>query len=346
MDAQKDSEATSTVSTTVIDYAAAQTVSVDDIPVIDIGPLIRGEDPQPVADKIMEAAINTGFFYIQNHGISDDIIEAATKRCTEFFQKPAREKAQVAVNTANRGWLGPGMATLKGAKTHDLKEMYFWGPGQWNERLESKREELELVADNVWPEEVMPELQPAIMTYYDQVCSVGHKVLSAIAIGLGAEPDFFKKRYTSPLGRGQLVYYPVSTAADEAEERFGSAPHTDFGVLTLLLQDMNGGLQVLTKDNQWVAAPPIPGTFVCNIGDLLHRWTNDKLSSNLHRVINRSGNERHSIPIFFDPDPDAIIDPRDFKLEEGETPRYQPVSVSDYIQSQNKKVFAQYQDKE
>ncbi|GAG49576.1 unnamed protein product, partial [marine sediment metagenome] len=92
------------------------------------------------------------------------------------------------------------------------------------------------------------------------------------------------------------VYYPPSKAGDEAEERFGVAPHTDFGVLTLLLQDNSGGLQVQSKSGEWIEAPPIPGTLVCNIGDLLARWSNNRFASTLHRVVNRSTNARYSIP--------------------------------------------------
>jgi isopenicillin N synthase-like dioxygenase len=111
--------------------------------------------------------------------------------------------------------------------------------------------------------------------------------------------------------------------------------------MTLLLQDMNGGLQVRNRAGEWVEATPIPGTLVCNIGDLLNRWSNETLSSNLHRVINRSGNERHSIPIFFDPDSDAVVDPADLGFPEG-TAKYPPITASDYIHGKNKKNFTQY----
>ncbi|MFT5070032.1 MAG: isopenicillin N synthase-like dioxygenase, partial [Candidatus Paceibacteria bacterium] len=133
-----------------------------------------------------------------------------------------------------------------------------------------------------------------------------------------------------------------SSQQDEADERFGAAPHTDFGVITLLYQDNNGGLQVLNKQQEWVEATPIENTFVCNIGDLLHRWTNGYLSSNLHRVINRSNNERYSMPIFFDPDADTIVDPRDFKKFVNDVSNYAPIKVADYIHSKNSKAFAQY----
>ena len=225
--------------------------------------------------------------------------------------------------------------------TYDLKEIFFFGPEDWAERLLAKREQLPLVADNLWPQD-MPDFKDKAMRYYDAVCELGDQILKAIAVGMGEQEDFFAKRYTSPLGRCQMVYYPPSSHEDEAELRFGAAAHTDFGVLTLLLQDNSGGLQVLNKQDIWVEAPPIDNTFVCNIGDLLHRWSNDYLVSNLHRVINRSGHERYSMPIFFDPDPDTIIDPKDFKRNQGQATKYEAISVADYIDSKNRKAFGQY----
>ena len=323
------------------DYAAAKALSPEDIPVIDFAPLIQNGDIEAVSEPLMEAALNTGFFYIKNHGIDQRLIDNALETSKEFFRLPAEQKQQVAVNTSQRGWLAPGMATLEGAKTHDLKEIFFTGPEQWSDALIAKKAQIPLIADNLWPA-FYPALKDNVLPYYDAVCQLGHQVLKAIAVGMGEKSDFFAKRYTSPLGRGQLVYYPRSSSEDEAQERFGAAAHTDFGVITLLLQDNNGGLQVLNKQDEWVEAQPIDGTFVCNIGDLLHRWTNNHLSSNLHRVINRSGNERFSMPIFFDPDPDAIIDSRDFKKLANEEAKYPAVSVADYIDSKNRKAFAQY----
>lgn len=324
------------------DFASAKSTLIEDIPVIDIAPLLRGESMAETAEALMRAAQNTGFFYIQGHGISESLQQQAFDIAKRFFDLPLDDKQQIAVNRQQRGYLAPGMATLKGGKTHDLKEMFFWGPESWLPRLEAQRAEIPLVADNLWPN-ALPELAEQLLPYYRAVCQVGHRVLAALAVGLGESEDFFAKRYTNPLGRGQLVHYPQSSHEDEQALRFGAAPHTDFGVLTLLLQDQNGGLQVLNKQDEWIEAPPIPNTLVCNLGDLIHRWTNDRLSSNLHRVINRSGNERYSIPVFFDPDPDAIIDPSDFDSVSSADSKYPAVSVGDYIQTQNQKAFSQYQ---
>jgi len=323
------------------DYAKAKPVSIGDIPVIDFAPLIAQGHITEVSKALMSAALNTGFFYIKNHDIDPNIIQAALDASKRFFHLSKEEKALVSVNTSQRGWLGPKMATLEGAKTHDLKEIFFTGPDVWSDEMWAKRSQIPLITHNLWPDS-LPELKHDLLAYYNATCLLGRQVLKAIAVGLGEDADFFERRYTSPLGRSQLVYYPRSSQQDEAEERFGAAPHTDFGVITLLHQDNNGGLQVLNKQQEWVEATPIENTFVCNIGDLLHRWTNGHLSSNLHRVINRSNNERYSMPIFFDPDADTIIHPSDFKQFANDVSHCPPIKVADYIHGKNSKAFAQY----
>ena len=121
--------------------------------------------------------------------------------------------------------------------------------------------------------------------------------------------------------------------------QFGVAPHTDYGVLTVLWQDKEGGLEVKNLDGDWIPAPPIDGTFVINIGDLLQRWTNDRYVSNPHRVINRSGNERYSMVLFYDPDPATVIDPCHMNLSDGTKPKYPPVTCGEYIRERFTEAF-------
>lgn len=138
-----------------------------------------------------------------------------------------------------------------------------------------------------------------------------------------------------------MVDYPPSTASDEAEERFGVAAHTDFGVLTVLLQDLIGGLQAKLKSGEWVEALPISGTLGCNIGDLLARWSNDRFALTLHRVINRSGRAQYSIPVFFEPHTDTVVDRCDLGVPDAEW-LYPPVKADEHIADCNKKSFAQF----
>ncbi|MFK7967091.1 MAG: isopenicillin N synthase family dioxygenase [Burkholderiaceae bacterium] len=321
------------------DFAAARTTGAAEIQVINIAALLEGGDTTEIASAIHDAATRVGFFYLSGHGIPQHLMNQAFAVTEDFFALPKVDKASIAVNTNQRGWMAPGMSKMQGAATHDLKEVFFWGTEVAPDHPDLLADK-PLVAENQWPDEAFPRLRADLTPYYLAVCDVGRKVLSAIAAGFGASENFFEPHYEFPLARGQLVYYPPSTVGDEAEKRFGVAPHTDFGVLTLLLQDTSGGLQVRTRDGQWIEAPPIPGTLVCNIGDLLQRWSNDRFRSTVHRVINRSGNARYSIPIFLDPNSDAVVDPRDLGAD---TPHHLPVVAGKHIAARNRRSFKQYQ---
>ena len=141
------------------------------------------------------------------------------------------------------------------------------------------------------------------------------------------------------LARGSIIYYPPQPP-DLGASQFGVSAHTDYGCLTILSQDSNGGLQVRNRAGEWIAAPPIPGTFVINIGDLLARWTNDVFTSTPHRVINASGRPRYSIAVFFDPDYDTPIEALPACVKPGTAPAYPPVSCGDYIVGRFDKAFA------
>ena len=322
-----------------IDFASAKQTDQLSIPVIDISGAISGTDIQGVADAIYAAATDHGFFYISGHGIDPALMTQAFEVSEAFFALPKPQKQAVAVDTNQRGWLDQGMSRLQGSKTHDLKEVFFWG-------TETAEDDPDIIAGkplcavNQWPRD-FPRLKADLTPYYDAVCAVARKLMSAIAVSLDQPKNFFEAAYEKPLARGQLVYYPASTAKDEADERFGVAPHTDFGVLTMLLQDSSGGLQVRSKSGGWIEAPPIPNTLVCNIGDLLAQWSNNRFASTIHRVINRTSSARYSIPVFFDPHTDTIIDPRDLGVSEAES-KFSPVRAGEHISGRNSKSFAHY----
>lgn len=321
------------------DFANAQSTDAKTIPVIDVSGAISGDAINGVADAIYAAAIDHGFFYILNHGIDPTLMEQAFAVSKAFFELPEGDKQAVAVDKNQRGWLAQGMSRLQGSKTHDLKEVFFWGThtvANDADVLAGKP----LCAVNQWPSD-FPRLYADLIPYYDAVCQVARRIMAAVAVSLGQPANFFDEAYAKPLARGQMVYYPASTAQDESEARFGVAPHTDFGVLTVLMQDSSGGLQVRAKSGDWIEAPPIPGTLVCNIGDLLARWSNKRFASTEHRVINRNSNARYSIPVFFDPHTDTVIDPVDLGVS-ADNSVFDPVRTGEHIMGRNAKSFAQY----
>jgi len=312
------------------------------IPIVDISTFKNGslDQKKSIANQILETAENSGFFYISGHGIPEELTEQAFATSKRFFALDQQQKASISVNTDQRGWMAQGLATLEGSKSYDAKEIFFWG---YDVDANDPDLALPMVAPNLWPNKHAPWLKQELSPYYQATCAVGGIVMRALALAFGLEEDFFENVYKKPLARGQLVYYPPFTAKDEASERFSAAPHTDFGVLTLLLQDNNGGLQVRASDGNWIDAPPVEGTLICNIGDLLQRWSNRRLVSTVHRVINRSGNERYSIPVFFDPHSATKIDPCDLGVS-SETSLYEPITAGAYIAGKNTKNFSQYSE--
>ena len=148
------------------------------------------------------------------------------------------------------------------------------------------------------------------MAYFQHAHQVAHHLMRGFALGLNLKEDFFLKTASRPLSRASFVYYPAQPA-DLGSSQFGVGPHTDFGVLTVLCQDSVGGLQVEDVNGDWLQAPPIKGTLIVNVADLLSRWTDGAYKSTPHRVINSSGKKRLSIVLAFDPNPETVIDSRD-----------------------------------
>lgn len=305
----------------------------DLIPVIDIGPLRDGSDPLGPAKALHEASRNIGFIYVRNHGIPETVIEATRAAGLSFFRHSPEEKETVKVSSAHRGYLGRGGARMQDDVEADLKESFIWG---YESAAGDTPDDHPLRGRNRWPD-FMPDLKGAAMDYFARAHEVAGHLMRGFALGLDLPEDTFLKSSTKPLSRASFVYYPPQEDASGAE-RFGVGPHTDFGVLTVLCQDSVGGLQVETLDGDWIAAPPIPGTLVVNVGDLLARWTNGQYRSTPHRVINRSGRERLSLVLAYDPEPQTMIDPRDVFGSNCALPE-PPISCGDYLSWRFEKAF-------
>jgi isopenicillin N synthase-like dioxygenase len=294
------------------------------LPIIDMAG-VSDRDPAAmsnVARQINAACTETGFFYVRNHGLADSTALQAVETAAAFFALPNEVKHRSdAVN--HRGYIGMGDAFMKGATRSDLKESYVIG-------LELPANDPDVVAGeglrgpNVWPGD-LPAFQRDLSAYYNAIAVCGADLLSVVALSLGQGPDFFVDKYTKPLQRTNIIHYPPHPP-QSPDDQFGGAAHTDYGCITLLWQDQNGGLEVEKRDGTWVAANPVPGTLVINVGDLLERWSGGQYVSNMHRVVNRSGRERYSIATFFDPNYRAMVDPASFG-QEAEA----PILAGDYI---------------
>lgn len=315
-------------------YAKAKPLNEDAIPVIDISALRDNSDPQRVAAQLHAASQNLGFIYVSGHGIPDRVIDAARSTAYEFFQTDAVRKSSVKVSAEHRGWIGQGGAKMQDDAKADLKESFIWGV-EYADGMAP--DDHTLRGSNQWPE-FLPDLLACSMDYFNQAHDVAHHLMRGFALGLGKPDDLFLKTASRPLSRASYVYYPAQPDS-AGEDQFGVGPHTDFGVLTVLCQDSVGGLQVQDINGDWIEAPPIPGTLVVNVADLLCRWTGGAYKSTPHRVVNASGRERLSLVLAFDPNPETMIDVRDI-FDHPPEDAEDPITCGDYLVWRFNKAFA------
>jgi isopenicillin N synthase-like dioxygenase len=274
------------------------------LPVIDMAALFRGGDAAArakVARQIEAACRASGFFYVTGHGVSDSVLAALDAASRTFFALPEATKMQIAMARGGRAWRG--FFPLGGELTSgrpDGKEGIYFGT-ELSPEHPRVRDGWPLHGPNLWPAAV-PELRPAVETYMAATMRAAHHLLEGVALSLGLQADYFEAHYTAePTVLFRIFHYPPTPPATDGQENWGVGEHSDYGLLTLLAQDAHGGLQVKTPGG-WIAAPPLPGTLVCNIGDMLDRLTGGWYVSTPHRVRNDSGRERLSFPLFFDPD--------------------------------------------
>jgi isopenicillin N synthase-like dioxygenase len=278
---------------------------------IDITPLFEREATaarHEVAKAIAAACRATGFFYVTGHGIPEDAFADLDRASRRFFALPESAKAEIAMakgGIAWRGWFPVGGELTSGQS--DLKEGLYLGtelPAE-DPRV---RAGLPFHGPNLWPRQV-PELRSAVLRYMALTLRAAHALIEGVALSLDLEADYFARHYTTdPTILFRIFRYPASSEAARAAAPWGVGEHTDYGLLTLLAQDKHGGLQVRTESG-WIDAPPMPGTLVCNIGDMLDRLTGGWYRSTPHRVLNTSGVDRLSFPLFFDPNIAAAIRP-------------------------------------
>lgn len=315
-------------------YAKAYELDQSIIPVIDIGPLRDGSDPMGVARQLNRASRDVGFIYVSNHGIDDMLLKAARETALAFFHLPEDAKRRVAVSDKHRGFLGRGGARMQDDAKPDLKESFIFG---YEDADGVTPDDHPLRGANRWPSH-LPALRHQAMAYFEAAHGVAHHLMRGFALGLDQPEDCFLGTMSAPMSRASFVYYPAQDA-DMGADQFGVGPHTDFGVLTVLCQDDVGGLQVQDLQGNWVAAPPIAGTLVVNVGDLLARWTNGVCRSTPHRVVNSSGRERLSLVLAFDPEPETPIDPKRLFGDDVKT-AYEPTTCGDYLIKRFERAFA------
>jgi isopenicillin N synthase-like dioxygenase len=302
------------------------------LPVVDVSALYS---PDPiarlkVAGRMRRACLDRGFFYIVGHGVPETLTSAVFDGARALFDLPEAAKQAVGKHgsPANRGYEPLGGQTLEAGGAPDLKEGFYLGAEGEPEGFNR--------GPNQWPAE-LPELKPVMLAYHRAMTGLAGRLMAALALSLDLPEGAFADFCREPIAVLRLLHYPPQPPARPGQ---GAGAHTDFGGLTILLQDESGGLEVHDRAaDAWTPAPPLAGTLVVNLGDLIARWTNDRYRSTPHRVVNRSGRRRYSAPFFFSGAPAYGVACLETCLQPGERPKYPPVTVEAHIRERYRQTY-------
>jgi isopenicillin N synthase-like dioxygenase len=289
-----------------------------------------GDDPDRFAAALRDAFETHGFVGVRGHGVPDETIAQALAAARAFFALPdaVKRRYEVAGGAGQRGYTRLGVERAKDQARPDLKE--FWHVGREVARDHPLAHAL---LPNLWPEEVAG-FQAAALGLFDALERLGARLLAALARSLGLADDWFAAK----IGHGnsilRAIHYPPLR-----EEVAGvrAAAHEDINLITLLVGSDAPGLEIRARDGRWIAVTTIPGTIVCNVGDMLQRLTNGRLVSTTHRVVNPpppwDRRSRWSIPFFLHFDPDVVIETLPSCVDAGHPDRFpEPITANDYLQ--------------
>ncbi|WP_315833465.1 isopenicillin N synthase family dioxygenase [Bradyrhizobium prioriisuperbiae] len=313
---------------------ASRTATAEEIPILDLALSSQSGGFASLAQKLRSACQTYGFFYVCNHGIPREISDAAFAASRRYFALPFEEKLKDKIDERfRRGFMPQGINQHAG-HVPDLHESFDF-------MIDLPVDDPDVAAGlplhgpNRWPS-AHPWLREASEAYLVATIGLGQRLLKLFAASLSMDDEFFLRFCRKPMVAARLLHYLAQSAEDNG---FGAAPHTDFGMITILAQDDVGGLEIQKRDGKWIGAPFIPDTFVVNLGDLFKIWTNDVYVSNPHRVIAPGGRERFSIPMFFNLDYRTPVQCLDVCLREGDVPKYKPTTSGDYLLGRYREVL-------
>ncbi|MDJ0637595.1 MAG: 2-oxoglutarate and iron-dependent oxygenase domain-containing protein [Paracoccaceae bacterium] len=314
---------------TISEDQKALTLDDATLPVIDLSGLFscEADDKARVAAALGDAARTSGFFYITGHGVPETLIEEMFAASKAFHSKPRSFKMKYwsGFTTNHRGYVPfeeNGSDFPKSINFNEAWDMSYEAPEDHPDYLAGWR----MTGPNIWPD--IPGWKDTVSTYYDTIFDLGLRLLDALALELGVEPEELTRHITYPTSQLRLLRY-VPNDMPGTKDLVGIAAHSDFECFTILLQG-GPGLQVMNAEDVWIEAPPIPGCFIVNIGDIFETWSGGQFKSTQHRVIN-SGNERYSFPLFFGLDYHAVVEPLE-KFRTSETlEKYPPMKAGEHL---------------
>jgi isopenicillin N synthase-like dioxygenase len=323
----------------------AKLLPFEAIPTIDISPLFSGDPDKfkETAKQIGVACETVGFFYIKGHGVPEALIARTYELSKQFHASPVALKQKVHVSRSQgiRGWVPVSSDDDDGDpeiyRLFDNQDDDYLGKPRLHAAFDSALEIGQddpdylagnlLITPNQWPDWI-PGFRDGVQTYYQTLMGLGRTLFEAFAVALDLPTDFFLSRISKAPSQLRLLHYPPNDLPMD-NDNLGIGAHSDFECFTILHQQAPG-LQVMNAADEWVAAPPIPGTFIVNIGDLLEGWTNGRFKATQHRVVN-TGQERYSMPLFFSVDYHTVVEPLAAFVSDENPPRYGRIVAGDHF---------------
>lgn len=274
---------------------------VIDLPIIDLQEFrFEAGDADRIARQIDAAFCDIGFCYLVNTGVSQESIDNAFEASRRFHAMPEAAKRAIAINPWHRGYMAPKTSLIVTSSVAKVSQ-----PNNSESFMimnevpdDDPRFGEPLQGPNQWPAD-LPGFREAVVAYEAAARRLAEGFTRLVARALSLPDDWFAPHFRQPTTFLRMLHYPPQP--DARDDEFGSAPHTDYGFLTFLLQDQVGGLQVRRRDGSWITATPMPGAYVINVADLLAYWSGGRWQSTPHQVRNVSAVDRYSIPFFYDP---------------------------------------------
>ena len=301
------------------------------IPVVNLADFLSGDASlkQQFVQQLGKAYEEVGFVAVKNHGIPDELIKRMYQQVQEFFSLPAEKKKKYEIPelAGQRGYTSFGKEHAKGSDAPDLKEFYQHGQtviGDVPEKAE--------YPDNVQIDEV-PGFTETFNQAYRAFETSGKALLQAIAIYLGLDEHYFDNHIHNGNSILRAIHYPP--IKEEPKSAIRAEQHEDINLITLLVGASADGLQILTKQNEWVGVTSLPEQIVVNVGDMLQRLTNNKLKSTTHRVVNPPrelwGTSRFSIPFFLHPKSKMSLACLDSCIDTNHPKAYPDATAGEYL---------------
>jgi isopenicillin N synthase-like dioxygenase len=300
------------------------------IPSVDLAEFLSGEVKRKAdfVKKLGKAYEEIGFVAVKNHGIPDELITDLYKKVQQFFSLPSSKKSfyEDPMLAGQRGYTSFGKEHAKGSDQPDLKEFYQYG---------------QVPRDNYSEEEYPPNISVAELNGFNETFNAAYRafensgklLMQAISIYLGLDEAYFDEFIYNGNSILRAIHYPPITS--EPKTAIRAEQHEDINLITLLVGASADGLQILTKQNEWIPVTSLPEQIVVNVGDMLQRFTNNKLRSTTHRVVNPARElwhtSRFSIPFFLHPKSSMSLRCLDSCVDFSHPKAYEDATAGEYL---------------